>query len=51
MEIKAVIMNHNDEQFDERLKLIRKSGDGKSAFDLEKAYAHRSDKRLEFIKK
>jgi hypothetical protein len=33
------------------LKLIRKSGDGKSAFDLEKAYAHRSDKRLEFIKK
>ena len=51
MEIRAVIMNHNDEQFDERLKLIRKSGDGKSAFDLEKAYAHRSDKRLDFIKK
>jgi hypothetical protein len=23
-ELKAVIMNHNDEQFDERLKLIRK---------------------------
>jgi superfamily II DNA or RNA helicase len=51
MEIKAVIMNHNDLEFDERLKLIRKSGDGKAAFDLEKAYAHRSDKRLNFIKK
>jgi superfamily II DNA or RNA helicase len=33
------------------LKLIRKSGDGKAAFDLEKAYVHRSDKRLNFIKK
>jgi hypothetical protein len=36
MEIKAVIMNHNDEQLD---KVNKKSGDGKSAFDLEKAYA------------
>ncbi len=51
MEIKAVIMNHNDLEFDERLKLIRKSGDGKAAFDIEKAYVHRSDKRLNFIKK
>jgi superfamily II DNA or RNA helicase len=51
MEIRAVIMNHNDPEFSERLKLIRKAGDGKSAFDFEKAFAHQSDKRLEFIKK
>jgi superfamily II DNA or RNA helicase len=51
MEIKAVIMNHNDLEFHERLKLIRKSGDGKAAFDLEKAYAHQSEKRLVFIRK
>ena len=51
MEVKAVIMNHNDLEFAERLKMIRKAGDGKSAFDFEKAYAHQSEKRLEFIKK
>ena len=51
MDIKAVIMNHNDLEFAERLKMIRKAGDGKSAFDFEKAYAHQSEKRLEFIKK
>mgnify|MGYP003334691860 CR=1 FL=1 len=41
----------NDNEFNERLKLIRKAGDGKSAFDFEKAYIHQSEKRLEFIKK
>ena len=51
MEIKAVIMNHNDYEFDERIKLIKKSGSGKDAFDLEKDYIHISEKRLEFIKK
>lgn len=51
MDIKAVIMNHNDLEFAERLKMIRKAGDGKSAFDFEKSYAHQSEKRLEFIKK
>lgn len=51
MDIKAVIMNHNDLEFGERLKQIRKAGDGKSAFEFEKAYAHQSEKRLEFIKK
>src|SRR5690606_5761745 len=35
----------------ERLKLVRKSGDGKAAFDLEKAYSHQSEKRLDLIKK
>jgi hypothetical protein len=51
MDIKAVLMNHNDDEFLQRLKLIKKAGDGKSAFELEKAYAHQSEKRLEFIKK
>jgi len=44
-------MNHEDSEFHERLKIIRKGGDGKAAFDFEKMYIHQSDKRLEFIKK
>ena len=51
MDIKSVIINHNDSEFLNRLKLIKKAGDGKAAFDLEKAYIHQSEKRLEFIKK
>lgn len=51
MDIKAVILNHNDSDINNRLKIIRKSGDGKSALELEKAYIHKSEKRLEFIKK
>lgn len=51
MEIKAVIMNHNDLEFNERIKLFKKAGAGKDAFELEKAYIHISEKRLDFIKK
>lgn len=51
MDIKVVIMNHNDSQFGERMNLIKRGGYGKDAFDLEKEYIHQSDKRLEFIKK
>ena len=51
MEIKVVLMNHEDPEFQERLKVIRKGGDGRAAFDFEKMYIHQSDKRLEFIKK
>lgn len=51
MDIRAVIMNHNDKEFDDRIQIIKKSGNGKDAFELEKAYIHVSDKRLEFIKK
>ena len=51
MEIRAVIMNHNDREFDERIQIIKKGGNGKDAFELEKAYIHVSDKRLDFIKK
>jgi superfamily II DNA or RNA helicase len=51
MEIKAVIMNHNNKEYDDRMALIRKGGMGKEALELEKKYIHESDKRLEFIKK
>lgn len=51
MEIKAVIMNHNDLEFNERMKQIRKGGYGKEAYDIEKDYIHNSEKRTEFIKK
>ena len=51
MEIKAVIMNHNDLEFADRMEQIRKGGYGKEAFQIEKDYIHVSDKRLDFIKK
>jgi N-acetylneuraminic acid mutarotase len=51
MDIRVVLLNHNDAQFAENLKIVRKGGDGKAAFDFEKRYIHQSDKRLDFIKK
>lgn len=51
MEIKCILLNHNEPEIGERLKLVRKGGDGKAAFDFEKRYIHQSDKRLEFIEK
>ena len=51
MEIKVALLNHNDPNYNERLKIVRKSGDGKAAFDFEKSYIHQSTKRLDFIKK
>lgn len=51
MEIKAVIMNHQNSEFNDRIKQIRKAGLGKEALDIEKDYIHLSDKRIELIKK
>jgi superfamily II DNA or RNA helicase len=51
MDIKVILMNHNDKEFDSRMKEIRKGGYGKEAFEIEKDYIHISDKRLDFIKK
>lgn len=51
MDIKVVVMNHEDLDFDDRMSQIRKAGYGKEAFELEKDYIHQSGKRLEFIKK
>jgi len=50
MDIRVVLMNHNHSEFNDRLKLVRKSGDGKAAFDFEKRFIHQSDKRLDFIR-
>jgi superfamily II DNA or RNA helicase len=51
MEIKSVIINHNDPEFLERVDQIRRSGMGKEALDIEKNYIHISEKRIDFIKK
>ena len=51
MEIKAVIMNHEDLEYNEKMSQIRKAGYGKEAYDLEKDYIHQSGKRIDFIKK
>ena len=51
VEIKAVVMNHNDKEFDDRVQQIRRAGLGKEAFDIEKDYIHLSEKRLNFIRK
>lgn len=51
MEIKSLIINHNDKEFNDRIDIIRKGGMGKEALNLEKDYIHISDKRLDLIKK
>ncbi len=51
MDIKVVVMNHEDLDFNDRMYQIRKGGYGKEAFELEKDYIHQSGKRLDFIKK
>ena len=51
MEIKAIVINHDDQKFDSQLSEIRRGGMGKEAFELEKEYIHNSTKRFELIKK
>jgi len=51
MEVKVVVMNHQDLDYGERLEYIKRSGMGKEALELEKSFIHESDKRLSFIKK
>lgn len=51
MDIKVVMMNHDDNEFDVRVSHIRKAGLGKEALNIEKDYIHLSENRLEFIKK
>lgn len=51
MSIKAVIMNHNEKEINDRLSIAKKSGAGKEVFQYEKAYIQQSEKRLNFIKK
>jgi len=51
MNIKVVVMNHQDLDYSERLEIIKRGGMGKEALDLEKSFIHESEKRLNFIKK
>lgn len=51
MEIKSIILNHNDLDFKNRIDTIKKGGNGKVVLDLEKMYIHESKKRLEVISK
>ena len=51
MNIKVVMMNHQDLDYSERLEYIKRSGMGKEALELEKSFIHDSDRRLNFIKK
>ncbi len=49
MEIKVLILNHNDPDYQSRLNIIKKSGMGKEALDLEKDFIHNSEKRTDLI--
>lgn len=55
VEIRAIIMNHNDIEFVKKLNDIKKKSNsdkiGRYLFEMEKNYIHESDKRIEFIKK
>ena len=51
MTIKAVILNHNVSDINERLNQIKKMGAGSDAFRLEKEFIQQSEKRLDFIVK
>jgi superfamily II DNA or RNA helicase len=51
MTIKAVILNHNVSDINERLTQIKKMGAGSDAFRIEKEYIQQSEKRLDFISK
>jgi len=51
MNIKAVILNHNEKEYAERIAYLKKMGAGKDVFQFEKEYIQQSDRRLDFIKK
>jgi len=51
MNIKAVILNHNEKEINDRIVYAKKHGAGKEAFQFEKEFIQQSEKRLEFIKK
>ena len=51
MEIKALILNHDQKEMNDRLKYVRKQGAGAEAFRYEKDFIQQSDRRLEVIRK
>lgn len=51
MKIKTLVINYNDYSFAENVYNIKKFGKGKRAYDLEKEYCQKSDKRKLFLNK
>lgn len=51
VKIKALILQYEDNQFAEAVYSIKKNGNGKRAYDLEREYATNSEKRKIFISK
>lgn len=51
VKINAIVLNHNDYDFAETIHTIKKSGDGKRAYDLEKQYTQQSLRRMNIFRK
>lgn len=51
IKIKALLLNHNDKEFADNINMIKKSGDGKRAYLLEKEYIQKSIKRKKFVQR
>ena len=51
VKIKGLILNHNDRNFAENVFAIKKSGNGKKSYELEKNYAQASLPRKVFLSK
>jgi superfamily II DNA or RNA helicase len=50
VKIKVILLHHDNHKFAEGVYNIRKRGDGKKAYDLEREYIHNSERRKKFIK-
>ena len=50
LKIKALLLHHENHKFAEGVYNIKKRGDGKTAYTLEREYIHNSTKRKVFIK-
>lgn len=51
VKINAIILNYNEKDFADKINAIKKSGGGQQAYLLEKEYAQKSKRRMEFFKK
>jgi superfamily II DNA or RNA helicase len=49
VKIKIILLNHNDQRFADSISVIKKSGNGQKAYQLEKDYIQASSLRREFI--
>jgi len=50
LKVKAILLHHENRKFAEGVYNIKKRGDGKSAYTLEREYIHNSIKRKVFVK-